>query len=363
MSGVRELSVRALTVAFAERQLLSRRRVMPVADAVRHLVAIQAQYHPSVGLALTTRLDCQAVPDVDAELARGSVRKATLMRGTLHVVSARDYPAFAAALREGDLAYWRRRHADNGIDEAALVDALRRSLQLPRSVEELRSVIAGLGESALTPREIMHTAKALVPLIAHVEAGASVMQGRPRFVLGDGLEPERTVATTALIARYLRGFGPASREDVANFTSLGLRDVDSAIGRIGSLRRYRDTEGRDLVDVPGAPLPTEDQRLPSRFLPKWDSALLGHAVRTRILSDEARPRVIIRTNGEVRATFLADGQVAGTWRADESDGRATLVLEPFDRAQLEPDLEQEGMRLLRLLFPSARSGSIELDRE
>src|SRR5262249_7840456 len=72
------------------------------------------------------------------------------------------------------------------------------------------------------------------------------------------------------------------------------------------------------------PLPDPDMPAPVRFLPKWDNLLLAYHVRTRVLPEPYR-RKVIGQNGDVAQTFLVDGFVAGTWRAD--GGR--VVVEPF----------------------------------
>jgi hypothetical protein len=354
------VSLRELTVAFASRQLLDERRPLPVDRAVEHMVAVQAQYHPSVALALAARVAGFRPGDADTALAAPArLRKATLMRGTLHVVSAADYPYCEAALRPAGLEHWRRRYGGDHINDAALTAALRDFLREPRTVEEIRSFILSVTAGALPEHGLMHTAKALVPMVHHVEPGRVVTQGRPRLVAAPGSFPDHADAVCHLVHRYLRGFGPASREDIATFTSLRLRVIDAALARLGPLRRLVDDSDRELVDLPDAPLPAADLALPTRFLPKWDSALLGHRVRARILPDSARSRVIVRVNGDVRATFLIDGTVAGVWTTAFDGTNATLTMEPFGPvASYPPDLEAEARRVLACLYPSARSTSI-----
>ena len=124
-----------------------------------------------------------------------------------------------------------------------------------------------------------------------------------------------------LVRSYLRGFGPASRADVASFTGLKLSDLAPALKRIDPVR-YRAANGDELLDLPDAPLPDPDTPAPVRFLPVWDATLLVHARRTGILPEELRPRVFHVKNPHGTATFLVDGAVAGAWRYDE--GRVTL---------------------------------------
>jgi hypothetical protein len=111
---------------------------------------------------------------------------------------------------------------------------------------------------------------------------------------------------------------------------------------------------------PCAPRPPADVAAPVRFLAKWDSLLLGHKRRTRIISDEHR-KVVIRTNGDVRESFTVDGFVAGTWAATHKLRIATLTLTPFIPIPkpAAAALEEEGERLLRFLAPMAQEVSVE----
>ena len=101
-------------------------------------------------------------------------------------------------------------------------------------------------------------------------------------------------------------------------------EIDRALERLEPLRRFRDEQGRELYDVPRAPLPAPETPAPVRFLPKWDNVLLAFADRTRVLPEQYR-KTVIRQNGDVAQTFLVDGFVAGTWSVE--NGR--VVIEPF----------------------------------
>ena len=107
-------------------------------------------------------------------------------------------------------------------------------------------------------------------------------------------------------------------------------DFAAALDALEPLRRFRDENGRELLDVPRAPLPAADTPAPVRFLPKWDNTLLAHADRRRVLPEELRKTVIAK-NGDVTQTFLVDGVVAGSWSADKKgkvDDRAVRASPP-----------------------------------
>jgi hypothetical protein len=98
------------------------------------------------------------------------------------------------------------------------------------------------------------------------------------------------------------------------------------LGRI-PLRRFADERGKELVDLPRAPLPDPKTPAPVRFLPAWEATLLVQARRTQILPERYRPRIFNTKTPHSLHTFLVDGQVAGSWRNEK--GR--IVLEPFER--------------------------------
>ena len=87
-------------------------------------------------------------------------------------------------------------------------------------------------------------------------------------------------ARVELVRRYLAAFGPATRADIADWSGLRVADFAPALDALEPLRRFRDENGRELLDLPRAPLPPADTPAPVRFLPKWDNTLLAHEDRT-----------------------------------------------------------------------------------
>ena len=149
-----------------------------------------------------------------------------------------------------------------------------------------------------------------------------------------------------LVRSYLRGFGPAALDDVSSWSGVPTRMLAPAIDRL-RLRRFRDEQGRELFDLPRAPLPPADTPAPVRFLPWWDAVLLVHARRTGVMPEDYRPIVFATKNPPSVPTFLVDGRVAGAWRYD--DGR--IELEPYERLSRSTlrELREEGERLAALM--------------
>ncbi|WP_285570784.1 winged helix DNA-binding domain-containing protein [Streptomyces sp. RTGN2] len=351
------LTERRLTLRYLERQLLLARSPMGSGQAVRLLLGLQAQYSPSPYLALLARLDGASTTGLEDCLRDATVVKSTLMRGTLHLVAGADYPVWGEIWREQATEHWSRRCP--GLDEktAAAVAEFTRE---PREREELRAFMGELTGDAVTPRELLHVARALVPLVQPPPSGFWRHHGKAS--LQCHREPPELVGPAAMgrwLRAYLTAYGPAGLRDAAKFAGLTVGRVRAGLPYAGPVERLEGPDGRDLLDVPDAMDPDEGVRVPFRLLPKWDSALLAHTDRGRIMDPEVQRRVVNRSNGDVAATYLVDGRVAGTWSAGEKGSAARLVLTPLVRAELPDDAEPEGVRLLRFLHPRAARHSVE----
>jgi hypothetical protein len=340
----RVLTERELNRALLARQFLLARRRESLPRALERIGGIQAQYAPSMYIGLWSRLEGFRRDGLTRALERHSVVQGTLMRATIHLVSAADYWPFELGVRDARLASWLRAH--RGSPDAAAVEAAARLVESrldggPRSRAEL---IEGLD----TPR--FNGAGMSLHLLrvppsgtwerrrADVYARAQDWLGEPAVTPDEGLD--------LLIRRYLQGFGPASPANVADWAGLPITPVNGALERL-ELRHFRDERGGLLVDLPRAPLPPVDTAARARFLPTWDATLLVNCRRTQILPEEHRPKIFHVRKPQSEPTFLVDGAVAGTWKSE--DGRVRL--HPFGRLR-HPDrdeLEAEGERLAGFL--------------
>jgi Winged helix DNA-binding domain len=340
---VRELTQRELNRALLARQLLLERRPARVVAAVERVAGLQAQDARAPYIGLWARLDGVTPLDLTRPLERRTLVKGTLMRGTLHIVTARDYAAFAPALRPMIRELWRGylRNREVVGDVEKLAARAADFAAVPRTSAELRDL---LGEDGWW-RVRRHTS------FVHVPTGRPwAFARRPSLVVTDAWvrrpEGDEDAGVIRLARRYLAAFGPAGVDDVAAWSGLPVGRLRPALERM-RLRRFRDERGRTLFDLPGAPLPDPETRAPPRLLPPFDNAILSHADRTRVISDEHRPRVI--RSGMVYPVFLVDGCIAGRWRLE----RSRVVLDPFVRlsAAARRGLGDEADRLASFLEP------------
>jgi hypothetical protein len=347
VAAERVLTLRELNRALLERQLLLRRHRIGVAQAIERVAGLQAQWPPAPYVALWSRLEAFERGQLLRAVERRRVVKATLMRTTLHHVTAQDYLAYGGEILRARIESLERQLAAYPPDEdldALLAEVVRLTAEEPRSRPEL---LERLGKPKLVvddrrPWLSWHLLTARAALV-HAP-GSSVWR---RNTAGVRFVPARTwlgadgaggtEAVAHLVSRYLAAFGPASRADAAQWTGLSVGVLEQGFAQL-RLRRFRDEQGRELFDLPRAPLRAGDTEAPARFLPEWDSVLLAHDDRSRILPESSR-KAVIRRNGNVQCTFLVDGFVAGTWTL--SNGR--VELEPFDPLprRVRRDLEEE----------------------
>lgn len=354
------LSQRRLNRATLARQLLLERAEVGVVDAVGCIAGLQAQEPASPYIGLWARLAGFDPAELDAAIAARDVVKGTLMRVTVHLVTAADFRAFWPAVRPGLEQQRRRQRLEppTARSMAAILKRVAAFASEPRSLTDLRDHIGDV--DGLPADEIVWWLRRRMPLAHAPTDGAWSFGRRPLLAHADAWLPTGTwaddeVAVEYLVRHYLAAFGPASIADVSQWSGLTvarLRQGVEAIDGAGELRRYRSEAGRQLVDVAGSPLPDADVPAPPRLLPMWDSTVLAFADRTRIVGDADRARIIAR-NGDTLPVFLVDGVVAGRWWAVTERERTRIELEPFRRlaARDRQALEALGDRLARFVEP------------
>ncbi|HKH18793.1 MAG TPA: crosslink repair DNA glycosylase YcaQ family protein [Solirubrobacteraceae bacterium] len=351
---MRTLTRQELTAALAARQLLLERRRLRPADAIRLLTPLQAQHPPAPFLALAARLDGFTRVRLEAAICARGVVKATIMRLTLHVAAADEYPAYAQVARQARMRNWRSTYAH--LDEAQVAAELGAWLAEPRTNDEIRERVVryeGVTADAWTP---VIFARTLLPLVQLPPAGFWADRRRPRFVVDPRPLPEPVAAATLVLSRYLAAFGPASRRDAAAWAGVAQRDFAEAWARLPTVS-YRDENGSELLDLPGLPLPPASTPLPVRLLANWDQPLLAHADRERIVPAELLP-LKLTLSGD--PTVTVDGRVAASWQLRREGGAVQLTVTPHVeiRRSARAAIRAEAERTARFCEPDA--GSFEI---
>lgn len=359
------LGERALNRALLDRQLLLERSTMPVLDAIEHLVGLQSQNPAPPYVGLWTRLD-GFHPDQLATLIidRMAVRM-SLLRGTVHLVSAADAVVLRAWLQP---LYDRLLFPESNLGPGATQQDVDAVVEAGRTLlDEAPRTIAQLGQGLhprwpdREPAQLSWVCRNRLPLVHVPPRGLWGKSGQTMLTtveswLGSGLVGDPDPGP--ILLRYLAAFGPATVKDAQ--TWCGLTRLGEVLERLRpQLRTFTDERGRELFDHPDGPRPDPDTLAPVRFLPEYDNVLRSHEDRTRVLATQHRP-LLATKNDAPMPTFLVDGFVAGTWRVVKERGSADRVrIVPFDRlaATHRAELTAEAERLADLVAPG---GDVEL---
>jgi hypothetical protein len=364
----RVLTTRALNRALLARQGLLERHPPGIPRALERASGIQAQYAPSMYTGLWSRTEGLERAALTRALERRTVVQATLMRSTIHLVSARDFWPFADGVRRWRRDWWRRVTTDRPSDA-----------DMEAAAERLRAAFASADRGVLPRAELegrlgKPVARGIGMWIDLVRAPPSGTWERRRadlYALAEtwvdppaaSMEERERAGAEHLVRRYLAAFGPAGRGDVAGWAGIPVAALEGAFASL-RLRRFATEDGEELIDVPRAPLPPSDAEAPVRFLPTWDATLLVHCRRTQILPERFRERIFHVKTPNSFSTFLVDGSVAGTWRVERAERRTTLLADPFEplpRAA-RTDLEAEAAGLVRFHEPDAPAFATRVTR-
>ncbi|MGH2489800.1 MAG: winged helix DNA-binding domain-containing protein [Candidatus Limnocylindria bacterium] len=362
------LSRRALNRATLARQLLLERVPIAPADAIHHLLGLQAQTPQSWYLTLWSRLaDFDPVATGQLLEERHLVRIA-LMRSTIHLVTADDaltlrrftQPAIDRSLR----GTWARRL--EGVELAELEAAARAFTdESPRTPAELTRLLGMRwpGRDSLT---LTNAVRALVPL---VQVPPRAVWGRSGAVRLAALEtwlarrvPD-AVDPQPIVLRYLAAYGPASVLDARQWS--GLSHLKEVFERLGpQLIRFRDESGRTLFDLPDAERPDGDVPAPVRFLADYDNVLLSHHDRSRFVDDGARASLTYES-GPYPSMLLVDGMLAGQWFVARDGPAATLTVRlarPVS-SETEAGVAREADNVFRFILPSVAERTIAIQTD
>ena len=345
---------RALNRALLARQLLLERKLASAAATIERLVGMQGQAPNLPYVGLWSRLTGFRHEELSRLVETRKAVRISLMRNTIHLVTARD--AFALKplfMPLGERGYLRGSPWGKGMRDADL-DAIRTEgrdimAEKPRTVAELGRLLAqrfpGRDATALA-----YGVRYMVPLVFTTPRG--IWQGSGPVALTTfeawlGKPPGPAITPDKLVLRYLAAFGPASPADFRAWSGLAMKPAFEQLRP--RLRTFRDEAGRELFDVPSAPRPPAETEVPVRFLPDYDNVLLAHADRSRIMP-AGRHLGMFNSAGVMQGAVLVDGFVRALW-TPRPDG---IAVAPFTKALTRPErlaIEEEARELSKFLAP------------
>jgi hypothetical protein len=339
------MSRRALNRTLLARQGLLSRWEVGAAEALERLVGMQAQVPQAPYVGLWSRVERFDPLELSGLIERGEAVRGTLMRCTLHLVTARDFARMRPPLQivcERGLytasPFGRRLH---GVDMDALLAAGRSILREGAVGTAALGRALGAHFPDHDEEALGYAIRYLEPLVHVPPRGMWKRGGAAKLAL---IEVGEDTGPGELIVRYLRGYGPASTADIRAWS--GLQRVAEIVARLDVV----DVDG--LWDVPDGVFADAGVAAPPRFLGEFDTMLVAYAERSRIIPDEHRDVVV---NSLGRPMFLVDGFIRGFWKLGDA-----LEIEPLVplSAQEADAVVAEAERLLGFYGASARSVSI-----
>ena len=360
MSSGTRLSRRALNRALLARQLLLRREQMPAAEVIERLVGMQAQNPLDPYTALWSRIDGFRPEDLSQLLAdRRVVRAVTMMRTTIHLLTARDAVAVRPLLQPMVERQWRYSPFSRNLAGLDIEEVIAMGRALLAEGPQVMGQVGRRLQGRWPDRDATSLGYAIRYLVPLVQVPPRGLWGRGGKALCEEMERwlgrplDAMPSVDELVLRYLAAFGPATAKDVQVWS--WLTDIREVMERLRPrLRTFRDDAGRELFDVADGLLPGPETPAPARFLPEFDNLVLSHQDRTRVIDRQYEPAQWLR------GSILVDGFVRGTWRHDVQRGKAVLQIRLGAVSGEERDeVEAEVARLMEFLAADAVTSELQ----
>jgi len=323
-----------------------------VAETIGRIGPIQSQTARSPYAALGARLPGVTHDAITTAYESLAIVRGSTIRGTVHTSTADHHALLDAATRLGQRATWVRhvplRHREVEELWAATEEYAADSWRTPDELlEHLRTWLRDHDEE--TPEAIDRGLGRYLTfghggLLRRPLKGPWSGQGAPGYRSAAALLPDRAVPAAPLlevVRLHLTSYGPASRRDVAWWSGLGLRQVDTLLEQLDVV--WRDGPGglpyADVADVP------EPRELPGvRLVPEFDAVLCGYdpKARDRFVTPADHERLWHKNNGYMLAPLLVDGRIGGYWRIEGTGRSKTLAVSSFagSRKPRKSELEE-----------------------
>lgn len=335
-------------------------------EVARDLCGLHAQVMSSAELTVWARTQAPQRSAVqDALWKDRTLVKFWAMRGTLHLVRSDEFDLFTGALRTYDhylkpqwLKYFGTTRPELETMLGAIHDALAGQKltreELALAVEKETSS-ASLGENLRASwGSFLKPSSFRGHLCFAPNAGRNVRFTRPDTWIGPFDEPEADSALEELLRRFVRTYGPVTREDVARWWSgMSAAAVERRFVEMGDEMALVDVEGAVswmlAEDVPAA-LEASPSKVVN-LLPAFDQYVVTAPRNTPEVLDPAVKTRVYRKAAWLSQVLLADGRMTGVWKHERKGKRLDIVIEPFERvpAWVKKGAEREAERLQQFL--------------
>lgn len=309
------------------------------------LCGLHAQVMSSAELTLWARvahLDRSAVQQ--ALWHDRTLVKTWAMRGTLHLLPAKELPHWHAALgtsrRYRSPALWRRfgltlKELDRLTDTvAAALDS--RVITREELVREVGRLTGSAAFSSTIALNSWGTILKPAAFSGRLCFGPNLGQ-RVRFTSPDtwlGVAPvvvEPHTATADIARRYLSAYGPATYQDLARWWGGGLTTARQWIASLGEEVSPVELDGTQawMLAAHAKSVRGIQPGRSVRLLPGFDQYVIGASCHAGCLLPGDLRRRVFRPQGWISPVLLVNGRMQGTWRHQIRGSRVEVVIEPF----------------------------------
>ncbi|KPK98013.1 MAG: hypothetical protein AMJ90_10055 [candidate division Zixibacteria bacterium SM23_73_2] len=299
--------------------------------------------------------------------------KTWLMRGTVHIVSARDFPVYQKALRNSLVGGWERflkkkemvlaPREKKKLFQKTLDILSRKSLTIKELLPEIKGVLKGYSED----EEKIFLGRALralsyLGIICHGEPTGSWYHFKEnRFTAvcnqlkGFDIDKlDEKEAKAKLLLKYLHSYGPASAKDFSYWTGFKANESKQIFEEVKD--KLVEIKIKDAFcslwmlkkDLSSLENINTRKKPPTSFLPEFDSLIMGHKDKSRIMDDKHRGKVFLPLAG-VAPVFLLNGKIKGSWNFKMSDRKIKLSLFEKTGTGDKSKIEKESKRLKQFI--------------
>ena len=345
----------------SQHYMLPRAKRHDLLDVATRTGGVQAQLMTAAELALWARVEDLSAEDVQNALWRDrSLIKTWAMRGTLHLLSASEFPLYVAArsaltIRRPPSYY--RYHGVTPAELEAIIEVIPQALSdVPMTREQLADAVAQRGGNPNLREVLISGWGALLKpsafqgdLCFGPNQGQNVTFVRPSQWIGPwrAVDPEQALGEMA--CRYLRAYGPATPDDFARWWGIQAGPAKKLFKSLGDEIEAVDVEGWQAWALAETveQLKTIQSPRVVRLLPLFDAYVVGVSRDCEYILPEIHRQRVYRPQGWISAVVLVDGRMAGVWEYDTQRSRTAVRIEMFNQPteQVKRDVEAEAKRL------------------